>query len=148
MAEEVTCLSVNLRASSGDIVRFSQLIADRVWYHASPELLRRKWEVFDSYGYALYAADSCLVAAGVLISDNPLRENEHDWEIDSLAVAHPRQGYGSILLQRMEDEAQKAGAEALSLDSRKSACGFWLKRGYIQLGETSFRKALVRDDLV
>jgi len=43
---------------------------------------------------------------------------------------HIKEGYGSILLNFIEDFARKKAIKKLKLDTNQSAVGFYLKKGY------------------
>ena len=48
----------------------------------------------------------------------------------AVAVGQQRRGYGSRLLQALEQRAAGLGAACIVLDARETALGFYRKRGY------------------
>jgi len=81
----------------------------------------------DSTHLMMIDARDAAVAVGRL-QFNSIREARIRYM--AVAVGQQRRGFGSRMLQALEDRAASLGAASILLDARETALGFYRKRGY------------------
>lgn len=91
----------------------------------------------DSYHLMAVDANNQIIGVGRLHLNTPQQAQIRFMAVDT---QQQRNGVGKMLLQALEDEAMKWGAEEIIFDARVNVAGFYKRYGYVTLspGHTLF----------